>query len=462
MTQILLVLLVVVGVAILIVKKYKAEAVLLCAGLILMLATYIFGWGDVLSKNAKSTGISWLDPLSMITHLFSSRAAGLGLQIMALVGFARYMDHIGANEAVVRVSIKPLHKVKSAYTLLFFAFVLACFLHLAVSSAAGLAVLLMGTMFPVMIRLGLSVASSAAVVATSLAVSFTPTTVDAIRAVEAVKEADPTSTMDVVKFVVHYQGPAALATVLVIGVMHIFWQRYCDKKEGTLPKNPSDVKIEEKALQVPKFYALLPLVPIIIAFASSEFVVKGVNIDITTLVLISMVICMLVEFLRKPNFKELCAGFEHFLQGMGHAFTHVVALLVAAGVFAHGITSTGAVNQLIHMAESASMPAYAIAVVFAAITFLAAVIMGSGNAPFLAFVELIPAIAVKLGANSIAMILPMQQASNMGRAMSPVSGVVIATATNADISPFEVVKRTSVPLVVGFIFHTVLIGVLYL
>jgi len=45
----------------------------------------------------------------------------------------------------------------------------------------------------------------------------------------------------------------------------------------------------------------------------------------------------------------------------------------------------------------------------------------------------------------------MLQASNLGRTISPVSGVVVAVAGMANISPFEVVKRTSVPVLVGLI-----------
>ncbi|MBN0855842.1 anaerobic C4-dicarboxylate transporter DcuC, partial [Escherichia coli] len=37
------------------------------------------------------------------------------------------------------------------------------------------------------------------------------------------------------------------------------------------------------------------------------------------------------------------------------------------------------------------------------------------------------------------------------RTISPVSGVVVAVAGMAKISPFEVVKRTSVPVLVGLL-----------
>ena len=443
MIQVLIALLVIVVVARLILKGYRAEPVLFIAGLVLMICTALTGWGSVLPKGVASTGISFLDPFEVMRDLFSTRAADLGLMIMALMGFAHYMDHIGANEAVVRVVTKPLRALRSPYVLLFFSYLLASLLQLAIPSATGLAVLLMGTMFPIMLGLGLSAASAAGVIATSLGVAYTPTAIDAIRGSKAVN-------MDVVEYVVYHQGPAALATVLVVGVCHFFWQRHCDRS--------AEVTDSGKA---PAFYALLPMLPILMAVGSSEMFVSGINLNIITIVLISMAVCMLIEWLRVRDLKSVCEGFSHFLKGMGTAFTGVVGLLVAAGVFAHGIKVIGAIDQLILMAEHVGLPPFAMAVVFALVTLAAAIIMGSGNAPFLAFVELIPQIAASMGANAVAMILPMQQASHMGRAISPVSGVVIAVSSGAKITPFDVVKRTAVPLIVGFVTHTLIIGIFY-
>ncbi|MDA6076211.1 C4-dicarboxylate transporter DcuC [Edwardsiella anguillarum] len=161
MIQVIIALLVIVAVARLILRGYKAEPVLLVAGLLLMFCTQLAGWGSVLPKGVATTGIAALDPFEVMRDLFSTRAADLGLMIMALMGFAHYMDHIGANEAVVRVVTRPLRRLQSPYTLLFFSYLLASLLQLAIPSATGLAVLLMGTMFPIMLGLGLSAASAA-------------------------------------------------------------------------------------------------------------------------------------------------------------------------------------------------------------------------------------------------------------------------------------------------------------
>ena len=455
MTQVLIALLVIVLVARLILKGYKAEPVLFAAGLILMILTLVFGWGAILPKGLKTTGITFFDTFEVMRDLFSTRAADLGLMIMALMGFAHYMDHIGANKAVVRIATRPLKSLRSPYILLFFSFLLASVLQLAIPSATGLAVLLMGTMFPIMIGLGLSPASAAGVIATSLGVAYTPMAVDAIRASDAVGMGK-----DVVGYVIAYQGPAAIATVLAVGIAHVFWQRHCDRKLGIVAElGREETSHEEHG--APGFYALLPILPIIMAIAFSKLFVKNINLDVVTIVLICMFFCMLVETLRTRDFKQVCTGFNEFLKGMGSAFTGVVGLLVAAGVFAHGIKTIGAIEQLIQMAQHVGLPPFAMAIVFAIVTLAAAIIMGSGNAPFLAFVELIPQIAHSMGVNPVGMILPMQQASHMGRAMSPVSGVVIAVSSGAKLSPFDVVKRTSIPLLVGLVVHTLIIGIFF-
>ena len=50
----------------------------------------------------------------------------------------------------------------------------------------------------------------------------------------------------------------------------------------------------------------------------------------------------------------------------------------------------------------------------------------------------------------------MQLSASMGRAVSPVSGVLIATAEIAKVSPFSIVKRNLIPLVVSLILLLIL------
>ena len=76
--------------------------------------------------------------------------------------------------------------------------------------------------------------------------------------------------------------------------------------------------------------------------------------------------------------------------------------------------------------------------------------MGSGVAPMFAFAPLVPNFAADLGGNATTILLGMQNAASVGRLLSPISAVMIAVAGIANISSFELVKRTSVPVIVTF------------
>ena len=74
--------------------------------------------------------------------------------------------------------------------------------------------------------------------------------------------------------------------------------------------------------------------------------------------------------------------------------------------------------------------------------------MGSGNAPFFSFAAIVPEIAARYGVNTAAMLLPLQTMTGLGRTMSPVTGAIVAVSGIAGVSPFHVVKRNMVPLLI--------------
>lgn len=146
---------VIVGVARYIIKGYSATGVLFVGGLTLLIISAIMGH-QVLPASATSTGYTATDIVEYIKILLMSRGGDLGMMIMMLCGFAAYMTHIGANDMVVKLASKPLQYINSPYLLMVAAYFLACLMSLAVSSATGLGVLLMATLFPVMVNVGIS------------------------------------------------------------------------------------------------------------------------------------------------------------------------------------------------------------------------------------------------------------------------------------------------------------------
>ncbi|ASG01504.1 anaerobic C4-dicarboxylate transporter DcuC [Vibrio anguillarum] len=450
MLELLIGLAVTVAVGYFIVKGYKPAGVLLTAGIVLLLLTGALGY-SVLPAKVPSTGNTVTDALEFVKYMLRYSGGGLGMQIMLLCGFASYMTHIGANNVVVKQFSKPLSVITSPYILLVAAYIVACLMSLAVSSATGLGVLLMATLFPMMVAMGISRPAAVAVCASPAAIILSPTSGDVVIAAEK-------SGLPLHVFAVETVLPVSICAIIVMAIAAFFWNKYLDKKDNT-PMEKIDVSaIEVKA---PAYYAALPFLPIVGVFLFNGETIQGLSLDIYTIVVGSIFIGALVDFVTKRfKGKETLEDLESCYAGMAEAFKGVVMLLVAAGVFAQGLMSIGAIDNLLHLAETAGAGGIALMLILTGLTVAAAIATGSGNAPFYAFVELAPSLAAKLGVNPAFLIIPMLQASNLGRTISPVSGVVVATAGMGHISPFEVVKRTSVPVILGLI--TVIIGTVIL
>ncbi|MCL9773846.1 anaerobic C4-dicarboxylate transporter DcuC [Vibrio methylphosphonaticus] len=450
MLELLIGLIVTIAVGYFIVKGYKPAGVLLTAGIALLLLTGILGH-TVLPSKIASTGNMVTDSLEYVKYMLQYRGGGLGMQIMLLCGFASYMTHIGANNVVVKQFSKPLSFIKSPYVLLVAAYIVACLMSLAVSSATGLGVLLMATLFPMMTAMGISRPAAVAVCASPAAIILSPTSGDVVIAAEKSGLA-----LDV--FAVQTVLPVSICAIIVMAAAAFFWNKYLDQKENTPMER---VDVSEMKVDAPAYYCLLPFLPIIGVFLFNGRTIPGLSLDIYTIVVGSIFIGAVINFItQRFNGKKTLEDLESCYQGMADAFKGVVMLLVAAGVFAQGLMSIGAIDNLLHLADSAGAGGVALMLILTGLTVAAAIATGSGNAPFYAFVELAPSLAAKMGLNPAFLIIPMLQASNLGRTISPVSGVIVATSGMGNISPFEVVKRTSVPVIAGLV--TVIIGTMVL
>lgn len=438
MIELLIGVLVATGVGRYIIKGYSATGVLMVGGILLLIISALMGH-QVLPASAKSTGLSATDIVEYIKVLLMSRGGDLGMMIMMLCGFAAYMTHIGANDMVVKLASRPLQYINSPYLLMIAAYFVACLMSLAVSSATGLGVLLMATLFPVMVNVGISRGAAAAICASPAAIILAPTSGDVVLAAKA-------SEMPLIDFAFKTTLPISIAAIICMAIAHFFWQRYLDKKENV---SHEMLDVSEIKTNAPSFYALLPFTPIIgVLIFDGKW---GPELHIITVLVICMLAAAIIEFLRCFDAQKVFVGLEVAYRGMADAFASVVMLLVAAGVFAQGLSTVGFISSLIDLAQSFGTGGIVMMMVLVVITMLAAMTTGSGNAPFYAFVELIPKLSAQMGVNPAYLTIPMLQASNLGRTLSPVSGVVVAVAGMAKISPFEVVKRTSVPVLVGLV-----------
>ncbi len=443
----------------LILKGYKPQTVLLFSGLILMTAAIVLipGMDFVSSKSltkGQSTNSAWFDLFAYIRQIFSSRVAGLGLTIMAISGFARYMDTIGASRVLVHISIKPLSTLKSPYLVLALGLIVGQCLALVISSASGLGLLLMVTMYPILIRLGVSPLSACAMIGTTQCLDLGPASGNSNLAARTVD-------MDIITYFLHHQALIAIIVTLTVAVLHFFVQRAFDRRAGHFVDVIPEMVQEDAGTDMPtKFYALLPLIPLVLQIIFSKIFHMPYNVDIVTAMLISVFVSMVCEWIRHRDAKKVFASIQTFFDGMGVQFATVITLIVAGEVFANGLKMTGTISGLIDGAKALGLGGGIFIVVMTGIITVASIVMGSGNAPFFAFANLVPEVAASVGVSGVSMILPMQLAASIARSVSPITAVIVAVSGVAGVSPVDVVKRTAIPMAGAMVMNLVACAIL--
>lgn len=435
----------------LIVKRYKAQTVLFMAGGVMLAGSVLMGYGTILPEG-KGTGLLGFDLFELIRSLFANRVAGLGLNIMAVGGFARFMDKIGASNALVNLTITPLLKLKSPYVVMSACWVLGMFLGLAINSASGLAMLLMVTMFPILVALGVSRIAATAAIATTLCLDWSPADTGTILAAEICG-------LNPVVYWHTYQIPIACLVIPVVAVVHYFTQKIMDKRDGHVvrPLSADEVEVnaendaEKEAMtsHPPKIFAILPVIPLALILIFSPLCIPTVKMNIIMAMFIGTAIGMAAQLIRTHRPKQVCEDLQIFFDGMGRQLANVVTIIIAGEFFAKGLTTTGSIDALIEGAQHTGFGAAGLTLVMIGIIAACSILMGSGNAPFFAFANLVPDIAMKTGVNAAFMILPMHLIASSARAISPITGVIIVASGMAGISPFDLVKRTAVPMAVS-------------
>jgi DcuC family C4-dicarboxylate transporter len=446
----LLALIIIALTVVMVVRRYQTHATLFLAGFALLALTWVFSHFSgqpVPGLESSPTGWFGFDLFALAKESFSTRVAGIGMIIMAAGGFARYMSHISASNALVHLTIRPLSRLKNPYVLLALAYVVGQILNIFVPSAAGLAMLLLVAMYPTLVELGLRPVSVAAVIGTTAGLDLGPASAASNVAAEV-------SGLEPAVYFVKHQLPIALVVIPVVAILHFFWQRWCDERSPE-PESASlekvAVKQEETLAPPPAYYALLPVTPLVLLLVFSPLGVAHIQVDVVTAMLISLFLGIVCETIRHRSARQAMAGIVHFFQGMGDILAKVVTLIVAAEIFSMGVQATGLIDSLLGLVQTHQLGASVMVIALVVLVGSTTLLTGSGNAALFSFSNMIPGLAQPLGVSTVAMILPTQLAAGLFRSMSPVAGVIIAVASVANVSPFMIVKRTSVPIVGGIL-----------
>lgn len=450
MIESLLVLVVLVVVAYLIVKNYHSALSLIIGALVLLACAWMLG--HPIYPAGEGTGFGLFDIFLKFKDTIIAQVSSAGIVIMILFGYSGYMNAIGANQMAVNFLVKPLMKIKRKSLFVPVVFLIGNLMSLVVPSASSLAIILMSILYPMLASMGISSLTAAGVIAMTATIMPTPLGADNVIAAN-------TLGYDVLNYVV-WNAKISLPSLLIIAVAQYFWQKYCDKKEGEaayVSLNEEGLS-KQKEFDVPKFYAILPILPLllIVGVGIAGMFIKGITMDIFVLTFISFFIAVLVETLRLKSFKKVQDTAVEMFKGMGQGFSQVVMLVVGGSLFTSAIQTLGIIDSIMASVEASSSAGIVTTLIFSGATTLFGILSGGGLAMFYAVIELIPGIAEKAGIDGILISLPMQMIANLTRTISPVAAVVMIVASTVGVSPIRILKRTSVPTIIGIISVIVL------
>ena len=236
----------------------------------------------------------------------------------------------------------------------------------------------------------------------------------------------------------------------VVALLHYFTQKWMDKRDGHVVQVTELVATTEKDLEAekmpPMFYAILPVIPLSVDFGIQQSVDFLDQDGYHQGDVYRTGNRMLVEYLRLRDGKKVLADIQVFFDGLGMQMANVITLIVAGETFAKGLVTIGTIDTIIHSAQTSGFGAAGMILVMITIIAVSSVLMGSGNAPFFAFAALTAHSCDQDVRSAGGYAFADAFCRQRRRAMSPITAVIVVSSSMGGVSPFDVVKRTAIPM----------------
>lgn len=391
----------------------------------------------------KSSGLIWFDVIDLLRSIAVKQVSGIGLLIMVAGGFASYMDRIGAARALVNVCITSLKSLSSPYLIMVFGYLIGQMLCMVIPSAAGLAMLLLVALYPILVGVGVSPVASAAVIVTCSGMAMGPGSGTSNLAARV-------AGMDPIIYFVQSQLPVVIPSLVVIAICHYFVQRYYDRRNDDV-YTEENIKNTVEQRPVPVWYALLPPLPIALMIIFSPLTFSSIRLNTISALLLVWIGVVVLEMVRRREVKEVLKDGSCVFKSMGSMFTSIVALIICAEFFANGLKITGLIDALIVHAQNLGLGLNGMTVVLTSVVGIVSVLTGSGVGAFSSFAALAPDVASGLGGSAASFVNPMQLSCGIMRSISPVAGAMIAMAGAVGVTPVALIRRTFIPMIAGFV-----------
>jgi DcuC family C4-dicarboxylate transporter len=395
--------------------------------------------------------LSWNLPAFSDSFTKSMTTAGLISVILPVMGFAAVMELTGCNSHLVKMLTDPLLKVR--VILVPGAMLVTYLINTAISSAAGCTAAVGVILIPAMMAAGIHPAmAGAAVFAGTWGSVFSPGSPHPAMIAKI-------ANVPVIDVILAHKTASIAGAVIVALLLFAEAKLFKQDKDWTPEKAGADLGKLAAAKRptierVNVLMALIPMVPLALLLLTvpefgitTKILPKGLSV--LESMLIGSVLGMLVTWTGPTRVVT------EFFDGMGRAYSFVIGIIIAAGVFIGGLEAAGVIKTFLDALKEAKS---AVPVLGTFGPFIVAVLSGSGDAAAIAFNTAVTPHAAQFGITSVNLGNMAWVGGALGRSMSPVAAACIIGAGFAGVSPFELAKRNAIPMLVAAVVFMLMLG----
>ena len=442
-----------------IMKKLNPAFLLIALSVITLAGLQIFTGESVLGE--ATTGSLFIDLFEMIVNTASSQLGRNVLLVMTVMGYVMVCEKVNATKMFAIFASKPFRRVKSPYVIVVFVVVLGVFLKLAITSSSSLCTMLIATMYPVMRAAGCSKGTAATAVTLPGCVIWGPSDATLYLAFSIAGAED----YSVVDFFTRYQIPLVIVILIVFAVTVPLFSKIWDKREAHNGQvdNEENMKIlSVQELGVPKFYAIFPLLPLVIILIFSELVPGTPIISVGAAHWMCLMALILVHMIVTRAFGKSFNCVTDFFRGMGNYLAMGGMIMVGASLFSTALTEVGGMAY-IGEALTSGASGYTVTLILAVILGFIIAALSHVSPALNIFVPLFVTVCAATGNDIRLMILALLSGASMGIAILPTNSALVIASGAMDVSIPSIMKRNFLPaacaavavIIVCIIMHAV-------
>jgi DcuC family C4-dicarboxylate transporter len=427
------------------VKDLKPIIILLLLSLVGCLVFAAITGQSVVGK--ATTGNIFIDCFELFATTMKSQMSGALLTILAVLGYVGYMNHLGASDRFALICAKPFMKLKNPSILCSGVILLVFFLKLAIPSATSLAALMLATMYPVLRKSGVGAMTSASCI--MIATGFIWGPADTMSA-QIFTVAGSEFTMTVPEFFAAYHIPTMCVMLPFALIAFPIYSAICDKRAAAkAAANGTEVAVgnigTDKVVEVkcPAYYALLPILPLVIVLIFSKIGIGTIVISVIGAVFMSLIISMIVDLAHEKNFSKILDDANEFFTAMANFLAHGGWLIIPAAMFATTLNSIGGLQAIANLLAGAGGNGVVITIVGCILCMPIIICTGSVTATLAIAAPLMVSISAATGMDPYLCFMAVLVTLGVSSCMCPVHPQTIMVSTTAGVDIMQLIKRNA-------------------